>query len=613
MRIMKRRVAVPVAVALAIAAAATVLVSSASGGPEAQVAKGGTYRVGWESSFGWTNSFDPTGEYLANAFAINTNLLLRGLIGYNHVGGPAGSKIVPDLAIKVPKPTNGGKRYTFTLKSGVRWAPPVNRAITAQDVKYAVERLARPKNGGQYSFYYTIIRGWDAYSKGKTKSLAGVRTPNARTVIFDLTQPTGDFLMRLGMPAMFPMPQEVAKCFEGKPGAYGRYVIGSGPYMIEGTDDLNVSSCGSLKPISGYDGQTRLNLVRNPNYNARTDSRKARESNPDRFEFTVNTNIDDIYNKIEAGDLEDSYATASPKVFREYSTSSSKRKYLHSNFADGTYYITMNLTQPPFDDIHVRRAMNWVMDREALRRAWGGAVSGVVAEHIIPPTVIGGKLANFHPFRTPGNRGSVAKAKAEMAKSKYANSNGVCTAAECKNVLLITDVRAVDKLTLPTVQAGAAKIGITFTSRAVNGAYPVIQTTNKNVPISNRPRWFKDFADASTFVGPLFDGRSIIPAGNTNYSLVGVKASQAKSLGLKGNFRNVPSIDKLADRCGKMPLGNARTTCYAGIDKVLTTQIVPWIPYMWAKTVTILGPNVTKWNFDQNAGFTALSHVAVKP
>ena len=63
----------------------------------------------------------------------------------------------------------------------------------------------------------------------------------------------------------------------------------------------NISSCGSLKPISGYDGQTRLNLVRNPNYNARTDSRKARESNPDRFEFTVNTNIDDIYNKIGAG------------------------------------------------------------------------------------------------------------------------------------------------------------------------------------------------------------------------------------------------------------------------------------------------------------------------
>ena len=137
---MKRRVGLPIVALVAIAASASLLVSAASGGPETKSARGGTYTVGWESSFGWTDSFDPTGEYLANAFAINTNLLLRGLIGYNHVGGPAGAKIVPDLATKVPKPTNGGKRYTFTLKNGVRWGPPVNRAITSQDVRYAVEQ-----------------------------------------------------------------------------------------------------------------------------------------------------------------------------------------------------------------------------------------------------------------------------------------------------------------------------------------------------------------------------------------------------------------------------------------------------------------------------------------
>jgi peptide/nickel transport system substrate-binding protein len=611
-RRMKRRVTVPVAAVLAIAALATVLVSSAAGRSDAQVAKGGTYRVGWESSFGWTDSFDPTGEYLANAFAINTNLLLRGLIGYNHVGGPAGATIVPDLATKVPKPTNGGRRYTFTIKNGVRFGPPVNRQIVAKDVKYAVERMARPKNGAQYSFYFTVIKGYNAYAAGKAKSISGIKTPNARTVIFDLTSPTGDFLMRLGMPAVYPMPPEVAKCFEGKPGAYGRYVIASGPYMIEGSDDLDISSCGAMKPISGYDGQTRLNLVRNPNYNARTDSRKARESNPDRFEFIVNSNIDDIYNKIGRGDYDDSYATASPKVFREYSVNASKRKYLHSNSADGTYYITMNLTQAPFDDVHVRKAMNWVLDREAMRRAWGGPVSGVVAEHIIPNSMLANKLAGFHPFKTVGDRGNVAKARAEMAKSKYANSGGVCSAKECKNVLLVTDVRAVDKLTLPIVQAGASKLGISFTVRSVNGAYPVIQTTSRNVPISNRARWFKDFADASTFIGPLFDGRNIIPSGNTNYALVGMKPSQVKSLGVKGTTKGIPSIDKLNDRCSKLPLGSARTNCFAGIDRVLTKDIVPWIPYMWANTVTIISPNVTQWKFDQNAGFTALAHVAVK-
>ena len=53
-------------------------------------------------------------------------------------------------------------------------------------------------------------------------------------------------------------------------------------------------------------------------------------------------------------------------------------------------------------------------------------------------------------------------------------------------------------------------------------------------------------------------------------------------------------------------LGSARTNCFAGIDKVLTKDIVPWIPYMWANTVTIISPDVTQWKFDQNAGFTAL-------
>jgi peptide/nickel transport system substrate-binding protein len=298
-------------------------------------------------------------------------------------------------------------------------------------------------------------------------------------------------------------------------------------------------------------------------------------------------------------------------VFAEYSRNPSKRKYLRSNSADGTYYITMNLTQPPFDDIHVRKAMNWVMDKEALRKAWGGPVAGDVAQHILPNPMLLGKLNNYQPYKTKGDQGNAAKAKAEMAKSKYATKNGVCSAKECKGVLLITDVRAVDKATLPVVQAGAKKLGITFTVRSVNGAYPVIQTTSRNVPISNRPRWFKDYADPSTFVDPLFYGGNIIPTGNTNYSLAGLKPSQAKSLGIKGNINNVPSIDKLADRCQSL-IGNPRVTCYAAIDRSLMEDVVPWIPYMWAKTVTILGPNVTKWNFDQSAGFTAFAHVAVK-
>src|SRR5262245_65968577 len=105
--------------------------------------------VGWEASFGFTDSFDPTGEYLGDAWGVYMNLLTRSLMGSNHVPGAEGNKLVPDLATAIPKPTDGGKTYTFHLKSSVKFAPPRNRAVTSKDVKYALQRLSTPTTAGQ--------------------------------------------------------------------------------------------------------------------------------------------------------------------------------------------------------------------------------------------------------------------------------------------------------------------------------------------------------------------------------------------------------------------------------------------------------------------------------
>ena len=76
---------------LVVAVGAVVLVAAGSGSrSKSQVSAGGTYKVGWEQSFGFTDNMDPVGEYLAEGFAIQTSLLDRTLVGYNHVAGPAG-------------------------------------------------------------------------------------------------------------------------------------------------------------------------------------------------------------------------------------------------------------------------------------------------------------------------------------------------------------------------------------------------------------------------------------------------------------------------------------------------------------------------------------------
>jgi peptide/nickel transport system substrate-binding protein len=596
-----------------MAVGATIAVAAGSAAKsstaKSQVSAGGTMTIGWEASFGFTDGFDPTGEYLGDAWGIYANLLVRALVGTNHVSGAAGNKLVADLATSVPKPTNGGKTYTFHLKN-VKFGPPVNRQVTSKDVKYALQRLADPKNGGQYAFYYTVIKGWAAGAKGK--NISGIRTPNNNTIVFDLTAPTGDFLNRLTMPATAPIPPEVGKCFNHKAQAYGRNIVSTGPYMIEGSDKVDASSCAKLKGASGFDGQTKLVLVRNPSYNAATDSKKSRENFPDKFQFVVNANADDIFNKIEAGEYDTATSSVPAQVLRRYATQSDLKSRFHQNSGDRTWYLTMNFTQPPFDDVHVRKAMNWIMDKKGLVQAWGGPTIGKVANHIIPDPLLNNQLAEFTPYKTAGDQGSLAKAKAAMKGSKYDTAkNGTCSAKECKGVLLIADTRQVDTKMLPVIQSSAKKLGITFTVRTVEGAYPTIQTPSKNVPIAERPGWGKDYADPFTFFGPLFDGRTIIANGNTNYSLIGITPKQCKELKVTGNCNNVPSVNSDLDKCSKL-IGGARYSCYARLDRKLMTQIVPWVPYLWSFVTRITSKNVTKYEFDQFATTPAYAHLAVK-
>ena len=97
----------------------------------------------------------------------------------------------------------------------------------------------------------------------------------------------------------------------------------------------------------------------------------------------------------------------------------------------------MNLAEPPFDDVHVRRAMNMVTDLEGLRRAWGGPVAGEIATDVIPDAMLGGELTAdaYHPFQDPPFAGDVERAKAEMKLSRYdTDKDGLCDAPACKNV-----------------------------------------------------------------------------------------------------------------------------------------------------------------------------------
>jgi peptide/nickel transport system substrate-binding protein len=585
------------------------------GGQQATPQKGGVLRTAI-SDFGFTNGFDPTGEYIASGIDMY-GAMLRTLMGYKHVAGPPGNETVPDLASAPPEVSSDGLKYTFKLKPGVKWAPPLNRAVTSKDVAYAFQRINAAPLVAQYGFwYYGVIKGMDGKAKSAEEKVSGIETPDDSTIIFNLEKPVGSFLYRLSMPAAAPIPEEVAKCFT-KAGDYGRYVMSSGPYMIQGSDKLDISSCDSMKPISGFDPSKSLTLVRNPNYDQATDD--TRSNYVDAITVTVNTNVDDIFSRIQAGDLDSSIADQPPKpVLQQYLTDPAKKPFLHSNSGDRTWYITMNWATPPFDDVHVRKAANWVMDKAGILQAWGGSTFGDIATHNIPPIVLDDKLtADYNPYASEGNRGDEAKAKEEMKQSKYdTNKDGVCDAKECSNLVMINRNTPTYADSEAVVVSSLAKIGIKVKPRqlASSAAYTTIQTVKNKIPIALNAGWGKDFADAVSFVVPLFDSRSIIPTGNTNYPLLGMTPDQAKTLGIPyPEGVTIPSVDADIDACQKIPAEqkDQSTQCYADLDKKLMEEHVPWVPYLWAKNITVTGSTVTKWEFDQFSGYLSFTQMAV--
>ena len=146
--------------AVAVTAALALGGSSAATAQERVSHAGGTYRLAYESSFGFSDGFDPTGEYLARRSGSTRTSLMRTLVGYNHVAGAAGNKLVPDIATLGARRRRTAARPTRSISSaGVKFGPPVTARSRRRTCVYAFERLANPKNGAQYGFYYSRDRG----------------------------------------------------------------------------------------------------------------------------------------------------------------------------------------------------------------------------------------------------------------------------------------------------------------------------------------------------------------------------------------------------------------------------------------------------------------------
>lgn len=575
-----------------------------------QPTPGGTLRVGI-SDLPLSANLDPTGEY---ALWSVLRLVGRPLLGYRGVGGPEGSELIPDAAAALPEVSADELTYTFRLRDGIRFGPPLDRPVTSRDYVTALERIATP-GLAQYPGYYAVIDGFEAATTGAADRISGLRTPDDRTLVVRLREPRGDFAYAMSLPASAPIPAEVASCHTG-PGEYGPFQISSGPYMLEGSERLDVSSCASQDQIAGYRPSRGITLVRNPAYDPESAEAGVRPNYADRVEFTVDANIGDLFAKVERGELDTSLDKPPTPQVRRLLDDPTRRQQVRVNAGDTVWWLSMNLTEPPFDDVHVRKALSLAMDLDGLRRAWGGPVQGEIATDIVPDNLLPGRLptSEYQPLQKAPFDGDLDAAAAEMKLSRYdTDKDGRCDAAPCSDAVVIMRNLPAWRAMTPVIRQSARAVGLDVTIRElpIGASYAITASPRRGIAIAGNGGGSKDYSDPATIFTTL-DGASILPDGNINTSLVGITPAIAKQVGVTLPAEPVPSIDDRIDECSGLA-GDPRLDCWEALDRTVSEDIVPYIPYLDATRIRMVGPSVTAYDYDQGYADIAIDHIAVDP
>ncbi|MEX2420869.1 MAG: ABC transporter substrate-binding protein, partial [Actinomycetota bacterium] len=410
--------------------------------------RGGTLRIA-APDFGASPELDPQRAY-GPEWGLLRCCLLRTL--YSYSGRPTeegGGEPRPDLAVGPPEVSADGLTWTFRLRPGLRYAPPFeDTPITSLDLVRALERTARVTSpAAGYPFYYAgVINGFEDYGSGAADSIVGLETPDDRTLVVRLDRVTGDLVYRFSLPATAPIPEGAD---EGHDEDYARYVVASGPYMIEGSERLDFSAppdeqepaAGFVPAVRDEDGAViepgLLVLVRNPSWDPPTDQLRAAYA--DRIELTLGgLDEEEIARHVDAAEVDLVFPSSSPfEQVARYRDDPALEDRVHEHPSDVFWSVTMNVAVPPFDDVYVRRAVARAIDRAALVELLSappygpfGFSWGEVATHMAPDALEGRLLRAFDPYPYDPEA-----ARAEMRASAYDRTgDGRCDAAACRNV-----------------------------------------------------------------------------------------------------------------------------------------------------------------------------------
>ncbi|MEU8790160.1 ABC transporter substrate-binding protein [Streptomyces sp. NPDC048643] len=456
----------------------------------ASTQKGGTVTYEYSDV---PDSFDPGNTYYAYMYNLS-RLYARPLMTFQPGAGEKGNTLVPDLAAGKGVPSDGGKTWTYKLRTGLKYQD--GSAITSKDVKYAVERsnFARDVLSLGPNYFQQFLVGGDKYKgpyKDKSgKGLSSIETPDDTTVVFHLKTAFQEFDYLVASPQTAPVPQA----------------------KDNGVDYVkNIVSSGSYKFQSYSDGKQAV-LVRNENWDAKTDP--LRKQYPAKIVVNLKVNAETIDKDVLAGDAIDLGGGGVQAATQAQLLSSADKKAGTDNTYGGRLvYMAINTKVKPFDKVECRKAVQFAIDKVSVQTAEGGPIRGDVASTVLPPDIPG--YAKSDVYASAGNKGDAAKAKDQLKACGKTAINTNISARSDRPQEIDAATAIINSLKKVGINASLKQYpsGKYFTDYA-----GVPKFTEKNNIGLIMMQWGADWPSGYGFLQQILNGSAIGASGNTNLS-----------------------------------------------------------------------------------------------
>ncbi|HKF81965.1 MAG TPA: ABC transporter substrate-binding protein [Solirubrobacterales bacterium] len=442
------------------------------------------------------------------------------LLTYRHADGKAGSEVIPGLARSLPEISADGLTYRFRLRDGLRYSD--GEPVVASDFERAVERVFLLNSSG--SPFYTDIVGAAEFAKSKQGGISGITTDDeSGEITIELVRPRGTFLQELALPFTAPLPAGTPDedLSADPPPATGPYeIVSSKPGRGWSYDRNPYWAKANEKAMpqlpSGYVDKIEVTVLRNP-------QSQVEDVEAGRYDWMENPPPADRY-----AEVKDTYEGTQ---FRTEATES-------------TYFFWMNTTEPPFDDVRVRQAVNYAVDPEALERIYAGQI--VPTQQILPPGMPGYKRFELYPYDREKARTMVDEADpADRQITVWTDSERSQEEAGAYLAEVLKDIGFEAKLQVLNADNYFTIIG---------------NQSTQNLDIG-WASWFQDYPHPNDFFQPLLSEASIFPTNTTNLARFADPKLSAK-------------IEELAEK----PLSPPVEAEYADLDRQFMEQ-APWVPY----------------------------------